>query len=597
MTALDYGVVVAYFVLSIGLGLWFVRKTGEMKSLSHFFLSGRNMPWWLLGTSMVATTFAADTPIFVSSVTAEFGIYFNWIFMPLVFTATLTTFFFARLWRRSEVMTDVEFLELRYPGPAGRFLRGFKALYQGLLVNSLVVGVQLIAIGTIAQTVMGFENPHTAMLAGAAVSLLYAFFAGFAGVVITDFFQFIIAMLGSLLLAVFVLMAPEVGGLSGLVEKLSGGVTQQTPEGPVVLPILQMVPGTDTPYMTIGLMMIPLLITWWSVVYGGTEPGGGGQVVQRMLAAKSEAHAAGASLWFNIAHFALRTWPWLLVGLAGVVLYPQTEDWQLIYGQAIRDLLPPGLRGLMVASFFAAFISTMETRLNLGAAYLVNDFYHRFLRPGRSDAHYVAVSRAATVLLAVLPLAIPYLFGGSIVRVVMFWMEITAGTGLVFILRWYWWRVNAWSEISAMVAAFVYSIGLLIVHYGNDMAAFRAVPPWEELVNILIVTILTTVTWVAVTFLTPPTDRDGLRTFYRKTRPAGPGWRAVAAELPEAVTGSPDSIRASFIGWASASVLLLSVFFGTGKLLLLDFFWGGILMAISAAALIVLLTVIRRVFA
>jgi SSS family solute:Na+ symporter len=596
MTALDYAVLIAYFVVSIGLGLYLVRWTGEMKSLSHFFLSGRNMPWWLLGTSMVATTFAADTPIFVSAIAAQFGLYFNWIFMPFLFTATLTTFFFARLWRRSEVMTDVEFLELRYPGGTGRFLRGFKALYLGIIVNSLIIGTQLIAIGKIAETVMGIDK-DTAMLLGAAVSLFYAVYAGFAGVVITDFFQFIVAMVGSILLAVFVLMAPEVGGLAGLVEKLGSGVAQQTPAGAVDLPILRMMPGADTPYLTIWLMLIPVFVTWWSVVYGGTEPGGGGQVVQRMLAAKSEAHAAGASLWFNVAHFALRAWPWLLVGLAGVILYPGTQDWQRVYGLAIHDLLPSGLRGLMVASFFAAFISTMETRLNLGAAYLVNDFYHRFLARDRSDAHYVAVSRVATVLMTALPFAIPYLFQDSIIRVIMFWMEITAGTGLVFILRWYWWRVNAWSEISAMVAAIVYTIGLIVVRYGGSMKAYAAVSPAEDLVNILIVTILTTITWVVVTFLTPPTDREGLRRFYRKTRPAGPGWNAVAADLRAEGLTSPDSMGASLVGWISASVLLLTVFFGTGKLLLLDFVWGSILMVIALASLAVLLTVIRRVFA
>jgi len=591
VTKLDYTVLSGYFVFSILLGMWFMRyAAGKMKSLSQFFLSGRSLPWWLLGTSMVATTFAADTPIFVSQVAAEFGLYSLWLMMPLLFTATLTTFFFARLWRRSKVLTDVEYLELRYPGASGRFLRGFKALYLGGLVNTLIIGTQLIAIGEIGEHVIGIDK-NTTMLAGAVVALIYSVLAGFTGVVITDFLQFILAMAGSVLLAVFVLAVPKVGGLAGLASQLSDGVTR----GSLTVPVLKMLPRTDTPFMTIGLMMIPLCISWWSVVYGGMEPGGGGQVVQRMLAARNEKHAVGASLWFNVAHFALRMWPWLLVGLAALILYPGTKDFQSVYASAIRDAVPSGVRGLLVASFFAAFISTMDTRLNLGSAYLVHDFYRRFAARDKDERHYVMVSRLVTVLLSVLPFTIPYLFK-NIIGVVMFWMQITAGTGLVFILRWYWWRVNAWSEISAMVAAIIYGLILLWLRYDWNMAAYSEID--ASLINILIITVLTTVTWLVVTFLTAPENEEGLRAFFRKTLPPGPGWGKIARELRENEgLVPPDDIKAGFVGWVSASTFLFAVFYGTGKLLLSDFHWGYGLMAVAVVSLLAMLRIIRRVFA
>ena len=591
MTTLDYIVLSAYFVFSILVGLWLMRyAAGKTNNLSQFFLSGRSMPWWLLGTSMVATTFAADTPILVSSVAAEFGLYSLWVMMPLLFTATLTTFFFARLWHRSGVLTDVEYLELRYPGVSGRFLRGFKALYSGGLVNTLIIGTQLIAIGEIGEHVMGIDK-NAAMWAGAVVALIYSVLAGFTGVVVSDFLQFIFAMAGSVLLTIFVLAVSNVGGLAGLVGQLSHGVTR----GSVTVPVLAMFPRTDTPFVTVGLMMIPLCVTWWSVVYGGTEPGGGGQVVQRMLAAKNEKHAVGASLWFNVAHFALRMWPWLLVGLAALILYPDTTDFQSVYASAIRDAVPSGVRGLLVAAFFAAFISTMDTRLNLGSAYLVNDFYRRFAVRNKDEKHYVMVSRLVTVLLSVIPFTIPYLFK-NIIGVVMFWMQITAGTGLVFILRWYWWRVNAWSEISAMVAAIVYGLLLLWVRYDWNMDAYSQFD--ASLVNILIITVLTTITWLVVTFLTAPENDEGLKAFFRKTLPPGPGWGKIAKELKENEgLMSPDDMRAGFVGWVSSSVFLFTVFYGTGKLLLSDLRWGLGLIAVALASLLLMLRIVRRVFA
>jgi len=597
MTRLDYGVLIGYFVFSVLLGLWFLhRYARSMKTIGDFFLSGRGMPWWLLGTSMVATTFAADAPILAARMAAEYGLYFSWMIMPLVLTATLTTFFFARMWRRSEVLTDVEFLELRYPGKAGRFLRGFKALYLGGLINALIIGTQLIAIGEIGQHVLGVEK-NTAMIAGALIALLYSVLAGFTGVVITDLLQFVIAMVGSVLLAVFALRMPEVGGLSGLVSSLAGGVTREAGNETVTVPVLKMFPGMDTPYMTIYILLIPLCVSWWSVVSGGMEPGGGGQVAQRMLAARSERHAVGASLWFNVAHFAVRVWPWLLVGLACVVIYPDTTNFQGVYASAIRDTLPSGLRGLLVASFFAAFISTMDTRLNLGSAYLVNDFYRRFWVRDKDDAHYVLASRAVTVLMCVGPFAIPLLFQQDILGVLMFWLQITAGTGLVYILRWYWWRVNAWSEISAMVAAIVYTVLLLWLRYDWDMGAY-SVRPDEDLVNILIVTVLTTATWIPVTLLTSHGERSSLYEFYRRIRPAGPGWRRIAHELESENLGdSPDNLRSASVAWVSASVFLFAVFFGTGKMLLMEPTWGIGLLSLALVSLLVLLREIRQIFA
>lgn len=487
-------------------------------------------------------------------------------------------------------MTDVEFLELRYPGRSGRILRGFKAVYLGGGLNALVIGTQLIAIGEIGEHVLGMDRTLTMSL-GAGIALMYSILAGFTGVVITDFLQFILAIVGSVLLAVFVLDAPAVGGLSGLASQLAGGVTR---DGQTI-PVLQMWPGVDTPFFDLSMLAIAAGVSWWSVVYGGMEPGGGGQIVQRILAARNERHAVGASLWFNVAHFALRMWPWILVGLAAIVLYPETSDFQSVYARAISDVLPSGVRGLLVASFFAAFISTMDTRLNLGCAYLVNDFYKRFLVRDRDPGYYVKVSRIVTVLLSVVPFAIPLLLGGQIINVVMFWMQITAGTGLVYILRWYWWRINAWSEISAMIAAVVYTLLLLWLKYDWDLRAYEALD--ASFTNILIITVLTTVTWVAVTFLTRPENTDALERFYAKAGPGGPGWRPIRLRRGQpAVDTSGSNLSDSTTGWIASSAFLLFVFFGTGNLLLGEFDTGGILLALAIVSLAISVRATLRIF-
>jgi solute:Na+ symporter, SSS family len=597
MTTLDYIVLGGYFVFSALLGLWFLhRVAGKMQSLGDFFLSGRRMSWWLLGTSMAATTFAADTPIVAARVTAQYGLSFSWMFLPTVLTACLTTFFFARLWRRSAVLTDVEFLELRYPSRAGRILRGFKALYLGGLFNALIIGMQLIAIGEIGHHVLGINRDVT-MLLGAALALLYSVLAGFTGVVITDFIQFVIALIGSLLLAVFALRMPEVGGLSGLAGQLGGGVTRAMGPEEVHVSLLALLPGPDTPFITIWILVVLLSVYWWSVVSGGMEPGGGGQVAQRMLAARSERHAAGASLWFSVVHFGLRVWPWLLVGLACVVLYPDMENFQEAYASAIRDTLPAGLRGLLVASFFAAFISTMDTRLNLGSAYLVNDFYRRFLAPSKPERHYVQAGRMVTVLLCVLPFAVPYVFQRDILGVLMFWLQVTAGTGLVYIVRWYWWRVNAWSEISAMIAALMYTFGFLAFKYDWNMS-FYAQRPDMVLLDIPLITLLTTATWIPITYLTSAEPMAGLKQFFAAVRPGGPGWRAVANQFnSEERPHSPDNLTAAAVAWLASSVFLLSFFMGTGNALLLDAGAAIGYLSLSAVSLAVLLPALRKVFA
>src|SRR5919106_3192212 len=445
LTALDWTIIAAYFAASAAVGVWYSSRGG--RSVNDFFLTGRSLPWWLAGTSMVATTFAADTPLAVAGLVARNGIAGNWIWWSAAFGSMLTVFFFARLWRRAGILTDVEFAELRYSGPPAALLRGFRALYLGIPINCVIMGWVNLAMAKILAVTLGWDR-LTAVLISLAITGVYSAVSGLWGVVITDFFQFIFAMAGSIALAWFALQLPAIGGLSGLIGKVPAGTLQFVPSFSLSDPAS----AATLVGLPVATFLTYVCVQWWASWYPGQEPGGGGYVAQRMMSAKDERHSFLATLWFTIAHYCLRPWPWIIVGLASLVLYPDITDKEAGYVMVLRDHLPAGWRGLLLGAFFAAYMSTIATQLNWGTSYIVNDFYRRFVRRGATERHYVWISRLTTILL-MLASAVVTFYLESIRQAWEFVLESGAGIGLVLILRWYWWRVNAWSEISAMVAA------------------------------------------------------------------------------------------------------------------------------------------------
>ncbi len=565
LTTLDWALIAIYFVASAAVGVWYARRGG--KNVNEFFLTGRSLPWWLAGTSMVATTFAADTPLAVAGLVARDGIAGNWIWWSAAFGSMLTVFFFARLWRRAGILTDVEFAELRYTGRPAAILRGFRALYLGLPINCVIMGWVNLAMAKILSVTLGWDQ-LTAVFFSLAVTGLYSAVSGLWGVVVTDFFQFAFAMTGSIALAWFALQLPAIGGLSGLVDKLPAGTLQFVPS------ISLADPGSAA--AVIGLPLATFLtyvsVQWWASWYPGQEPGGGGYVAQRMMSAKDERHSFYATLWFAVAHYCLRPWPWILVGLASVVLYPTITDKESGYVLVMRDHLPPGWRGALLAAFFAAYMSTIATQLNWGTSYIVNDFYRRFVRREASDRHYVWISRVITIALMVLS-AIVTFYLESIRQAWEFVLESGAGIGLVLILRWYWWRVNAWSEIAAMVGA---AVGYAALKLFTDLAF-----PY----TLLAVVAWTTVCWVVVTLLTPPEPDAHLVAFYRRTRPDGPGWARIAALAGGA---PPGPLGGLLMDWIAGVLMVYAVLFGVGTLLLGNPWVALAWFAAAAAAVVVI---------
>ncbi len=438
----DLLIIFIYFLFVLIIGLKFSGRAGT--SIEEYFVSGRSLPWWLAGTSMVATTFAADTPLAVTGLIANHGIAGNWLWWNMVMSGLLTVFFYSRLWHRSGVLTDVEFTEIRYGGKPAAILRGFRALYLALPINSIIMGWVTLAMAKIVGTATGLDK-WTAVLICVAVTLSYSLLSGLWGVVVTDFFQFFIAIIGAVILAVFAVN--YVGGFDALMTKLDslqGGRDQ----------VLSFFPEVGSAWMPLSAVFVYLAVNWWATWYPGSEPGGGGYIAQRIFSAKNEKHGVFATLWFNIAHYTIRPWPWIMVALASLVAYPDLADKESGYVLMIVDALPPGLKGLLLASFAAAFMSTISTQLNWGSSYLVNDFYKRFIKKDGTNRHYVMVSRLSTLVILLLG-AITTMFMETISGAWKFLMAIGAGTGLVYILRWYWWRINAWSEISAMITSLV----------------------------------------------------------------------------------------------------------------------------------------------
>lgn len=563
MTGLDWAIVGLYLAGTLGVGVALARRGG--RSMADYFVGGRSLPWWLAGTSMVATTFAADTPLAVTELVANHGVAGNWLWWNMVMSGILTVFFYARLWRRAGVMTDVEFTELRYGGRPAALLRGFRAAYLAIPINLIIMGWVNLAMVEIASTALDIPRLW-AFLICFFLTAGYAILAGLWGVVVTDLFQFVLAFGGAVVLAIVAVGA--VGGITGLEAGLAEGFGSAEAA-------LSILPQEGATWMPAIAFAVYLGMNWWASWYPGAEPGGGGYVAQRIFAARSERDGILATLWFNIAHYAVRPWPWILVALATTILYPNLENPREGYIRAIVDLLPPGLTGLLVAGFAAAYMSTISTHLNWGAGYLVNDLYRRFHRPDASEVELVRVSRAATAFLMVASLGVTY-FMTSIEGAWRFLLAIGAGTGLVLILRWYWWRINAWSEIAAMIASLVVS---LVLWFGGGLDPNEP----SQWATIMIATVgVSTLVWVGVTFLTGPEADEVLDNFYRRVRPGGAGWRNVAVRLgygPEGVDGGP----LNWTNWVAGVVAVYSALFGTGKVIFGE--WGMAALFLGLAAL------------
>ncbi len=559
----DWLIIGLYFAFNIAIGFYYKARAG--KSTAEFFLSGRNVPWWLAGTSMVATTFAADTPLVVTGFVARNGIAGNWLWWCFVASGMLTVFFYARLWRRAGVMTDVEFAEIRYAGKPAAFLRGFRALYLGILINCIILGWVNLAMVKILQLIFGVGKFEALVIVLGMIFLTSAIstLSGLWGVLVTDVFQFVVKMSMVIILAVFAVRA--VGGIDALKTKLVANGRGD---------VLSFVPDMSSAWMPMITFLVYISLNWWATWYPGAEPGGGGYVAQRMFSAKDERHSLLATLWFNIAHYAIRPWPWILVAMTSLILYPGLADPETGYIRVMIDHLPPALRGLMVAAFAAAYMSTIATQLNWGASYLVNDFWRRFVRRDAGEGYYVTASKLATLFLTVVSAVVTF-YMGSIGAAWKLLIVTGAGTGGVLLLRWYWWRINAWSEVSAMVCAFVVSLSLQL-GFGLDTDQPR------QFAWIMITTVaITTVVWLAVTYLTAPESRDTLVAFYRRTRPSRAGWAPMAALAPDVQVTS--SGLANLQDWIAGCVLIYGVLFGTGKLLLHETGPGLILLALGVA--------------
>ncbi|HNQ22192.1 MAG TPA: Na+:solute symporter [Phycisphaerae bacterium] len=584
LNGLDWLIVVASLLVTFAPVLFFARRAG--RGTTEFFASGRAAPWWLIGTSMVATTFSTDTPNLVTNMVRTKGVADNWEWWAFLLTGMMTVFFYARLWRRSRVLTDLEFYELRYSGASAAFLRGFRALYLGLFFNCVIMASVTLAAAKIANVMLGWER-WQAVLVCVPICIVFGSIAGLWGALATDLLQFALAMFGVFGAAYYSLQLPQVGGLSGLVSKLPAEK-------------LNLLPDFGNWDLALGIFIIPLAVQWWSVWYPGAEPGGGSYIAQRMLAARSERDALAGTLWFNVAHYALRPWPWIVVALCSMLVFPTLDDLKAVLPHvsekligddmaypAMLTLLPHGLLGLLVASLLAAYVSTMTTHMNWGTSYLVVDFYRRFILrdsrqsedaggreaggrdphpgplPGRERGAESAAARERQLVLVsrVVSAALMILSGALMFALTTakdafdLMLSIGAGTGLLYLLRWFWWRINAWSELAAMAASFAAAVFLLIARkLGVPISGH-----WGLVGSVA----FTTVVWVVVTYLTPPVERETLLRFYRLVRPAGPGWREFRAA--SGVAAAPDRLSLALLGWFLGCVLVYSALFGTGS--------------------------------
>ncbi|MGH9340369.1 MAG: sodium:solute symporter family protein [Acidobacteriota bacterium] len=552
---LDWIIIFAYFAVVLFIGLLYVKRAG--KGIDEFFVSGRSLPWWLLGTSMVATTFSTDTPNLVTDIVRNNGVSGNWVWWPFLITGMLTVFFYAKLWRRSRVLTDMGFYELRYSGKPASFLRGFRAVYLGFFFNIMIMASVTLAAIKIAGVLLGLDRYSTVMVC-AAITAIYSATSGLWGVVVTDLLLFVVAMIGSVLAAYYSLNHPDVGGLSGLLSN------------PQLAGRLSFFPDFSDWSTALAIFIIPLAVQWWSTWYPGAEPGGGGYIAQRMLAAKDEKNSVLATLWFNVAHYGIRPWPWILVALSSLIVYPTLESIQQAFPNvdpsiighdlgypAMLVFLPTGLLGLVIVSLAAAYMSTISTHLNWGSSYLVDDLYRRFIKKEAPDQHYVMMARISTVILVVFA-GMLSLWLENALQAFQIMLQIGAGTGLIFILRWFWWRISAWSEISAMTVSFAVALYFQFIH---QRLGFE---PLDPSLNLVIGVVITTAAWVVVTFLTPPADMATLVSFYDKIRPLGRGWEKVVG--PRA-REKDQNLTASLLCWFLGCAVVYFAIFGVGYLL------------------------------
>jgi Na+/proline symporter len=576
LSTLDWGIIIAFFIISLGIGFWTARSAG--KSVNDFFLSGRNMPWWLLGISMVATTFSADTPNLVTDIVRTNGVSGNWVWWAFLLTGMLTVFVYAKLWRRSEVLTDLEFYELRYSGKGAAFLRGFRALYLGVFFNIMIMATVCLAAIKIGGVLLGFSPVETLFIA-ATITVIYSSMGGLKGVIITDFFQFILAMAATLGAAVVLVDLPQVGGLEALISH------------PDVVPKLDLIPDISEGEVFLVLFIIPIALQWWSVWYPGAEPGGGGYIAQRMLSAKDEKNAIWATLLFNFMHYAVRPWPWILVALTSVIVFPTLDSIQAAFPDldpsvighdlaypAMMSFLPSGLLGLLLASLIAAFMSTLSSHLNWGSSYVVHDFYRRFVEPDATEKKLVAIGRITTVVLMVLAGLLALALQNAL-QAFSILLQIGAGTGLLFILRWFWWRINIYSEITAMVVSFFIALYLELIHPALGGS------PIDATTQLLIGVGITTLSWVGVTLFTRPEPEEVLYSFIEKINPGGPGWKAVHKKAADDkkklhVSASGWNVPLGIVCMLLGALAIYSMMFATGY-----FLYGETILALEVSAL------------
>lgn len=587
LATIDLVIIGTFFLIITGIG--YVASKTAGKDTSQFFLGGRGMPWWLLGVSMVACTFSADTPNLVTGMVRESGVAKNWAWWAFLITGMVTVFIYAKLWRRSNVLTDLEFYEIRYKGKAASFLRGFRSIYLGLFFNVLIMGSVTLAAIKIGGVMLGLE-PWECVIYGSIGVLIYSVLGGLKGVIWADFFQYSIAMFGAILAAVVAVKQPEVGGLSALLSN------------PVIADKVNFFPNMSNPSVFVPLLIIPIAVQWWSVWYPGAEPGGGGYIAQRMLAAKDEKNAIGATLLFNFMHYAIRPWPWIIVALASLVIYPDLASIKAhfpnISDTYLKDdiaypvmlsRLSAGWLGLVIASLIAAYMSTIGTHLNWGASYVVNDFYKRFVKPDATEKHLVAIARICTVILMVLAGAVSLLFLDNATQAFNILLLSGAGTGAIYLLRWFWWRINAITEIVAMVFATILAVILVFV-VKDESIAFWVFDGFTA--KLLIAVTLTTVVWLTTTLLTKPESMETLKRFYKLTHPGGPGWKKVANEVAQESDGKlakgawemPVQLLCVFVG----SMVIYSSLFAIGSFVYGRTMAGIILLGMAAAGTIIL---------
>ena len=545
MATIDWVVIGSYFFIALFIGIWASKKAAN--DTRSFFLAGQEMPWWLLGISMVATTFSTDTPNLVTDLVRQKGVSGNWGWWAFLLTGMLTVFVYAKLWRRSNVLTDIEFYELRYSGKAAAFLRGFRALYLGLIFNVLVMGTVSLAAIKFGEIILGWKGWQT-LLVACSITLTYSTLGGLKAVIITDFIQFILAMIGSILAMFYIINLPQIGGIKNLTQHEN------------VIDNLSLLPNLSDPSVWVPVMLVPLAVQWWASYYPGAEPGGGGYIAQRMFSAKDEKNAIGATLLFNIAHYALRPWPWIIIALSSLIVFPELADIQRAFPDlpsnklghdvaypAMLSLLPSGLLGLVAASLIAAFMSTMSTQLNLGASYLVNDFYKRFINQQASENQMVRMGRIFTIISIIFGAGLGLILTSASQAFELLLM-IGAGTGLIYLLRWFWWRINAYTEIVAMISS------LIIAYYFNFLSHNLA--SWQEIV---IGALLTTIIWIIATFLTPPDDEETLKNFVKKVNPGGPGWKNFSSNKMKEKWSVPIGLLCMLLGSISVYGALLGV--------------------------------------